>query len=77
MISNVLAFGLPVGPEILIILLFIIPLFLIFPSYWVYKDAHSRGMNAAVWAVATLALGFLAPIFGTIAIIALYLLVRD
>lgn len=39
-------------------------------SYWVYKDATKRNMdNAAIWAIATFAIG----IFGLI----LYVIVRE
>lgn len=71
-----LQFGLPGGPEILIVGLF----FIILPfvlAYWVYTDAERRGNdNAALWALAVGALTFL-TFFGGILALVVYIWDRD
>lgn len=74
-----LQFGVPGGPELLIIgliglLLLIVPFVL---AYWVYNDAASRGNeNAALWAVAVGGLTFL-TFFGGLLALAVYIWDRD
>jgi hypothetical protein len=77
-----LQFGLPGGPELLIVFLVGLVLFVVSvvaaagASYWVYTDATERGRDdAALWAVGTL-LGFLVAGVGGIAVLVVYLLVR-
>jgi len=63
-------FGVPVGPELLIIIAL---LFLILPfilAYWVYNDAQKRGNdNAALWALAVGGLTFLTFFGGILALV--------
>jgi len=74
---------LPGGPELLILVL--IGLFFLVVSvavaagaaYWVHRDATRRGRDdATLWAVGTLA-GFLFAGLGGIAVLIVYLLVRE
>ncbi|ESS06560.1 MAG: hypothetical protein A07HB70_01281 [uncultured archaeon A07HB70] len=74
---------LPGGVELLIV--FLIGLFFLVVSvvvsagaaYWVYRDATRRGRDdATLWAVATLG-GFLVAGVGGIAVLVVYLLVRE
>lgn len=71
-----LQFGIPGGPELLLIGL----LFLIIPfvmAYWVYTDAEERGEeNAALWAVVVGALTYL-TLFGGILALVVYIWQRD
>lgn len=78
-----LQLGLPGGPELLIV--FVIGLFLFVLSiavaggaaYWVYNDAQKRGRDdATLWALGTL-LGFLVAGVGGIAVLVVYFLVRE
>ena len=75
--------GVPGGPELLII--FVIGLFLFVLSvavaggaaYWVYTDANRRDRDdATLWALGTL-LGFLVGGIGGVAVLIVYLLVRE
>jgi hypothetical protein len=70
-----LQFGMPGGPELLIIgLLFIIPFAL---AYWVYTDAERRGdEHAAWWALAVGGLTFL-TLFGGILALVVYVWQRE
>jgi len=72
-----LQFGVPVGPELLIIIAL---LFLILPfilAYWVYNDAQKRGNdNAALWALAIGGLTFL-TFFGGILALVVYIWDRE
>lgn len=65
-------FGVPGGPELLIILLIGL-VFLLVPfvlTYWVYTDATRRGDdNAALWAVAVGGLTFLTFFGGLLALV--------
>jgi len=70
-----LQFGVPGGPELLILgiialLLLVVPFVL---AYWVYTDATQRGNdNAALWALAVGGLTFL-TFFGGILAFAVYI----
>ena len=73
---------LPGGPELLIVFLIGLILFVVSlvvaggAAYWVYTDAQKRGRDdATLWAVGTL-LGFLVAGVGGIAVLVVYLLVR-
>lgn len=71
-----LQFGIPGGPELLILGLFIliIPFVL---AYWVYNDAKQRGNeNAALWALAVGGLTFL-TFFGGFLALAVYIWDRE
>lgn len=70
-----LQFGVPGGPELLIIgVILILPFVL---AYWVYNDAKQRGNdNAALWAVAVGGLTFL-TFFGGILALVVYIWDRD
>lgn len=71
-----LQFGVPGGPELLIIGVFfvIVPFVL---SYWVYTDAEKRGNeNAALWAVAVGGLTFL-TFFGGFLALTVYIWDRE
>lgn len=71
-----LQFGLPGGPELLIIGLF----FVVVPfvmAYWVYTDAETRGQdNAALWALAVGGLTYL-TFFGGFLALAVYIWQRE
>lgn len=71
-----LQFGVPGGPELLIIGLF----FIILPfvmAYWVYNDAERRGEEyAAFWALAVGGLTFL-TLFGGFLALAVYIWQRE
>lgn len=71
-----LQFGIPGGPELLIIGLF----FLVIPfvmAYWVYNDAEARGNdNPALWAVAVGGLTFV-TFFGGFLALAVYIWQRE
>lgn len=71
-----LQFGIPGGPELLILGLF----FLIIPfvlAYWVYNDAEQRGNeHAALWAVVVGGLTFL-TFFGGLLALAVYIWDRE
>ena len=74
-----LQFGVPGGPELLIIgviglILIIMPFVL---AYWVYTDAQKRGNNnAALWAITVGALTFL-TFFGGILAFVVYIWDRE
>lgn len=74
-----LQFGIPGGPELLVILIIGL-LFLILPfvfAYWVYTDAEQRGNeNAALWALAVGGLTFL-TFFGGLLALAVYIWDRE
>ncbi len=73
-----LQFGVPGGPELLII--FLIGLVLIaLPAYFVYNDATKRNNeNATLWTVATIIGGLVGSILGALLVVVLYLIVgRD
>lgn len=71
-----LQFGIPGGPELLIIGLF----FIIIPfvmAYWVYNDAEARrNDNAALWALAVGGLTYL-TFFGGFLALAVYIWQRE
>ena len=74
---------LPGGPELLIVFVVGLILFVLSvavaggAAYWVYTDAQRRGRDdATLWAVGTL-LGFLVAGVGGIAVLVVYLLVRE
>lgn len=71
-----LQFGIPGGPELIIIFL----VFLIIPfvmAYWVYNDAERRGEdNAALWAVAVGGLTYV-TFFGGFLALAVYIWQRE
>jgi hypothetical protein len=71
-----LQFGMPGGPELLIIgLLFLVIPFVL--AYWVYTDAEKRGDDrAALWALAVGGLTVLTGLGGLVAL-AVYLWQRD
>ena len=71
-----LQFGVPAGPELLI--LGLIGVFITFVlAYWVYTDANQRGNeNAALWALAVGGLWFL-TFFGGILALAVYFWDRE
>lgn len=71
-----LQFGIPAGPELLILgLLFLIVPFIM--AYWVYNDAERRGDdNAALWALAVGALTYL-TLFGGFLALAVYIWQRE
>lgn len=73
----------PGGPELLIVVLLGLFFFVVSvavsvgAAYWVYRDATRRGRDdATLWAVGTLA-GFLFAGVGGIAVLIVYLLVRE
>ena len=67
-----LQMGIPGGPELLIIGLFLVIIPFVV-AYWVYNDAESRGEeNAALWALAVGALTFL-TLFGGLLALAVYI----
>ena len=71
-----LQFGIPGGPELLIVLLIglLVPLVL---GYFVYDDATTRGDdNAALWAVVVAGLTAV-TFFGGLAALAVYIWQRD
>lgn len=71
-----LQFGIPGGPELLILGLFGLILPFLF-AYWVYTDAQRRGNdNAALWALAVGGLTFL-TFFGGFLAFAVYLWDRE
>jgi hypothetical protein len=71
-----LQFGVPAGPELLILgVIFLILPFVL--AYWVYNDAERRGKdNAAFWAIAVGGLTFL-TLFGGLLALAVYIWDRD
>jgi hypothetical protein len=71
-----LQFGMPGGPELLIIgLIFLVIPFVL--AYWVYTDAEKRGDDrAALWALAVGGLTVLTGLGGLVAL-AVYLWQRD
>lgn len=71
-----LQFGLPGGPELLIIgLIFLIVPFVL--AYWAYTDAEGRGENnAALWAVLVGGLTYL-TFFGGFLALAVYIWQRE
>lgn len=71
-----LQFGVPSGPELLILglILLVVPFVM---AYWVYNDATRRGDdNAALWALAVGVLAILTLVGGVLAL-AVYLWQRD
>jgi hypothetical protein len=74
-----LQFGVPGGPELVIILLIFV-LLVILPfglAYWTYTDASSRGEdNAALWALAVGGLTA-ATFFGGFVALAVYIWQRE
>jgi predicted exporter len=75
-----LQFGIPGGPELLIILLIGLVIGLLIPlalGYFVYNDATNRGNdNAALWAVVVAGLTAV-TFFGGLAALAVYFWQRD
>jgi uncharacterized membrane protein len=73
-----LQFGLPGGPELLIVLLIGLVIIAV-PTYLVYNDATKRNNeNAILWTVATLIGGLVGNIVGALLVVVLYLVVgRD
>ena len=75
-----LQFGVPGGPELLIILLIGLVVGLLIPlalGYFVYNDATNRGNdNAALWAVVVAGLTAV-TFFGGLAALAVYIWQRD
>lgn len=73
-----LQFGVPGGPELLVILLIAL-LVIVLPAYFVYRDATKRNHeNRTVWTVATVFGGLVGNIFGALLVVILYLVVgRD
>ena len=75
-----LQFGIPGGPELLIILLIGLVVGLLIPlalGYFVYNDATNRGDdNAALWAVVVAGLTAV-TFFGGLAALAVYIWQRD
>ena len=75
-----LQFGVPGGPELLIILLIGLVIGLLIPlalGYFVYNDATNRGNdNAALWAVVVAGLTAV-TFFGGLAALAVYIWQRD
>ena len=75
-----LQFGVPGGPELLIILLIGLVIGLLIPlalGYFVYNDATNRGNdNAALWAVVVAGLTAV-TFFGGLAALAIYIWQRD
>lgn len=70
-----LQFGIPGGPELLIIGLISL-VFIAIPAYLVYRDATRRGNdNAALWGVATLLGGLVASLVGALLVVVLYLII--
>lgn len=71
-----LQFGVPGGPELIIIFLFLLVIPFVM-AYWVYNDAEARGNdNAALWAVAVGGLTFL-TLFGGLLALAVYIWQRE
>lgn len=71
-----LQFGLPGGPELLILglVLLIVPFLM---AYWVYNDAERRGDdNAALWALAVGVFTYL-TLFGGFLALAVYIWQRE
>ncbi|MEF8807766.1 hypothetical protein [Natronomonas sp.] len=72
-----LQFGLPGGPELLILGL----LFLVLPfvfAYYVYTDAEARGEeNAALWALAAGLAALVASPIGGLLVVVVYIWQRD
>jgi uncharacterized BrkB/YihY/UPF0761 family membrane protein len=71
----------PVGPEIvlaIVFLLFVVSLAVaVGAAYWVYTDATRRGRDdAALWALGVV-LGFLVGGVGGVAVLLVYLFVRE
>lgn len=76
MVTLPLQFGVPGGPELLILglILLVVPFAM---AYWVYNDATRLGDdNAALWALAVGVLGFLTLVGGVLAL-AVYVWQRD
>lgn len=73
-----LQFGIPGGPELLVIFLITL-LVIVLPAYFVYRDATKRNNeNRTLWTVATIFGGLLGNIFGALLVVILYLVVgRD
>jgi predicted exporter len=75
-----LQFGVPGGPELLIILLIGLVIGLLIPlalGYFVYNDATNRGNdNAALWAVVVAGLTAV-TFFGGLAALAVYIWQRE
>lgn len=71
-----LQLGLPGGPELLVIGLFLLVVPFVM-AYWVYTDASSRGNdNAALWAVAVGGLTYL-TLFGGVLALVVYIWDRE
>jgi uncharacterized membrane protein len=72
-----LQFGIPGGPELLILGL----LFLVLPfvfAYYVYTDAEKRGEdNGALWAVVAGVASFVASPFAGLLVVVVYIWQRD
>jgi hypothetical protein len=51
-------------------------LVLIFVAIWMYRDAESRGMNGAMWAILTVVLTLFTGLIGLIIMVVVYLVVR-
>lgn len=70
-----LQFGVPGGPELLVI--FLIGLIVVaIPAYFVYNDATKRGNeNALLWTLATIVGGLLLNLVGALLVVILYLII--
>lgn len=69
--------GIPIGPELLIILMLALVAVPFVLAIWVYQDATERGNDsAAIWAILVGGLGFL-TFFGGILAFVIYLLDRE
>lgn len=78
MIPVPLQLGIPVGPELLIILLINL-LATVLSVYYVYNDATKRNNESrTLWTVATIIGGFVGGILGALLVVVLYLVLgRD
>lgn len=78
MLRSPLQFGIPGGPE-LIVIFFIVLLAIVLPAYWVYRDATKRNNeDRTLWTVATIIGGLVGNILGALLVVVLYLIVgRD
>ncbi|PSP47062.1 hypothetical protein BRC75_10830 [Halobacteriales archaeon QH_7_69_31] len=71
-----LQFGIPGGPEILIILL--IPVIAVALAYYIYTDAEKRGEdNGALWAVVAGLASIVASPIGGLIVLFVYVLQRE
>jgi uncharacterized membrane protein len=71
-----LQFGIPGGPELLIILL--IPVIGVALAYYIYSDAEKRGEdNGALWAVVAGLASIVASPIGGLIVLFVYMLQRE